>query len=179
MGELKKTTISNVIIAIVFLLLGLMLTFKPDFTVSIIINVLGAIFVGYGVLRVINYYNNKKHTFALNYDLLTGIIGIVLGIAIIVFGKTVIALFRIIVGIWIIYSAILRLELMFAFKKSKSNSWVYVCVLAILMLTCGLYITFNSNAIISTIGIVVIVYSVIDLIENIIALRNMKNIIIM
>lgn len=179
MGKLKKTTISNITIAIVFLLLGMMLAFKPDFTVSIIINVLGAIFVGYGVLRVINYYNNKKENSTLNYDLLAGIVGIVLGIAIITFGKTVIALFRIIIGIWIIYSAILRFELTFALKKAKSNSWIYVCVLAVLMLICGLYITFNSNAIISTIGIVVIVYSVIDLIENIIALRNMKNIIIM
>jgi len=179
MGTLKKQTINNLIISVIFLLLGFMLAFKPDFTLDVIISVIGGILIAFGVLKIINHINSKKDIVGVNLDLFSGIMGVVLGIAIIVFGKTVITIFRIIIGIWIIYNAALKFELASMLKKSKSNVWTYVCIIALIMLICGMYITFNSNAIISTIGVVMIIYSIMDLVENIIALRNMKNIIIM
>ena len=179
MGIIKKQTINNLIISVVFLLLGLMLAFKPDFTVGVIIFVIGGIIIAFGVLKILNHVNSKKDTGVMDFNLFAGIMGVVLGIAIIVFGKTVIALFRIIIGIWIIYNAALKIELTSLLKKSNSKAWAYVCVIAVIMLLCGIYITFNANAIISTIGIVMVAYSVMDLVENIIALKNMKRIIFM
>ena len=42
------------------------------------------------------------------------------------------------------------------------------------MFGCGLFIALNSGTIIVTIGIVMIVYSIIDIIEDIICMINIK-----
>ena len=44
------------------------------------------------------------------------------------------------------------------------------------MLICGIYIVANSGAIVSTIGVFVLIYSIIDIIENIIFLKNVNDI---
>ena len=42
------------------------------------------------------------------------------------------------------------------------------------MIVCGLYTIFVSNAIVVTIGIVILIYSILDMIEDIIFLSNIK-----
>ena len=49
-------------------------------------------------------------------------------------------------------------------------------IIAIIMFICGLYITMNSGAVIVTIGVMMIVYSIIDIIEDIIFMKNVKEI---
>ena len=44
------------------------------------------------------------------------------------------------------------------------------------MFACGQYVIKNSNAIIVSIGIIMIVYAVIDIIENIIFMKNVNEI---
>ena len=46
----------------------------------------------------------------------------------------------------------------------------------IIMFICGLYVILNSGAIIVTIGTIMIVYSVIDIIEDVIFMKNVKEI---
>ena len=61
-------------------------------------------------------------------------------------------------------------------KALKLNIWIYSLILAIIMFICGLYITMNSVAVIVTIGVMMIVYSIIDIIEDIIFMKNVKEI---
>ena len=176
MERFKKATIANVFVSIAFILLGLMLTFKPDVTLSIIVNVIGIIIVAFGVLKLFNYFKLKTDFAVFEYDLFFGIIGIVMGIVVMVFGREVASLFRVVIGIWIIYNAILRVQLSLYLKKVNSPAWAYTIIFAVLILICGVYITFRANAIISTIGIVMIIYAIMDWIENMITLKNMTNI---
>ena len=61
-------------------------------------------------------------------------------------------------------------------KALSTTIWICSLLLSIIMFLCGLYITVNSGAIIVTIGIMMIIYSVIDIIENIIFMKNIKEI---
>ena len=54
--------------------------------------------------------------------------------------------------------------------------WIYSLILAIVMLICGLFVIMNSGTIITTIGIMMVVYAVIDIVENVIFMRNVKDI---
>ena len=47
-------------------------------------------------------------------------------------------------------------------------------IVAFAMFVCGIYITFTSNAIIVTIGIIIVTYAVLDIIESLIFLGNIK-----
>ena len=44
------------------------------------------------------------------------------------------------------------------------------------MLLCGLYVIFDAGAIIQTIGAIMIAYAIMDIIENIIFINNVKKI---
>ncbi|MBR5227866.1 MAG: DUF308 domain-containing protein [Clostridia bacterium] len=170
----RKSAMNNIVISSSFIFIGLMLVLKPTETINTIIYILGAIFITFGVIQIIQYIRLDSKSINFSFNLLYGIMGIVSGIAIIVFGAAVVSLFRVIIGIWIIYSAVVRFNLAISLKNTINDAWVYALIFSIIMFLCGLFITFNSGAILSTIGIIMIVYSVIELAQNYIVLKNIK-----
>ena len=105
-----------------------------------------------------------------------GLVACIIGIITIAYSSAIGSIFRIIIGIWIIYSSFIRMDLSVKFKTLDSKVWIYSLILAIIMFACGIYITVNSGAIIVTIGVMMIVYSIIDIIEDIIFIKNVKEI---
>lgn len=172
----KKTGWISILEAVIFAILGAIMVWKPEGTVRTISYILGLIFIIIGICKIINYFSAKGKYDFYNYDLIYGLMACVLGIVTIMYSNTIGAIFRIIIGIWIIYSSFIRMSLSFKLKALKLDIWVYSLILAIVMLVCGLYVTMNAGAIVTTIGIMLIVYSVIDIIEDIIFMRNVKEI---
>ncbi len=101
---------------------------------------------------------------------------VVIGIITIAYSETIGTIFRVIIGIWIIYSSLIRINLAMKLKAMDVNAWSYSLLLAVIMFVCGLFIAMNSGSVIVTIGIIIIVYSVIDIIEDIIFMKNVKEI---
>lgn len=60
-------------------------------------------------------------------------------------------------------------------KEVGVRLWVHSLILSIIMFICGMYVILNSGTIIMTIGIAMIIYSIIDIIEDIICLKNIKD----
>lgn len=171
---LKKTGWISILTSVIFALLGLILICKPEETVTVIAYIIGISFILMGILKIINYMQNKGNYDLYNYDLIYGILAIVIGMVAIIYISTIGTIFRIIIGIWIIYSATVRTSSSLKLRKLNTNVWIYSLILSILMFICGLYIILNSGAIIVTIGIIMMVYSIIDIIESIIFIKNLK-----
>lgn len=172
----KKTGWVSILESVIFAILGAIIIWKPEGTVKTISYILGIIFIVAGICKIINYFGAKGKYDFYNYDLIYGLLACVLGIVTIVYSSTIGAIFRIIIGIWIIYSSFIRMSLSLKLKALELNVWIYSLILAVIMFICGLYVTVNSGAIIVTIGVMLIVYSVIDIIEDIIFMRNVKEI---
>lgn len=172
----KKTGWISILESIIFAILGAIVIWKPEGTVKAISFILGIIFIIVGIGKMINYFSAKGKYDLYNYDLIYGLMACVLGIVTIVYSNTIGSIFRIIIGIWIIYSSFIRMSLSAKLKALKLNIWIYSLILAIIMFICGLYITMNSGAVIVTIGVMMIVYSIIDIIEDIIFMKNVKEI---
>lgn len=171
---LKKTGWTSIVTSIVFALIAILLICNPEGVFKFATTVLGIIFIAVGIFKVFSYFSNKGSYDFFNYELIFGLLAIVIGIVIIVYSSTIETIFRIIIGIWIIYSGIMRLLLSSKLKATNSNLWYAVLTLAILMIICGLYITFNAGAVIMTIGIIMLVYAIMDLIEGCIFVRNVN-----
>ena len=129
-----------------------------------------------GVYKIVNYVSAKGKYDFFNYDSIYGIMAVVIGIVTIAYSTTIGSIFRIMIGIWIIYSSFLRVELSVKLKNLNLNVWVYSLILAVIMFICGLYITMNSGAVIVTIGVMMIISSIIDIIEDVIFMRNVKEV---
>ncbi len=172
----KKTGCVSILESLIFAILGIVLVCKPEGTVKFISGVLGAVFILVGIYKIINYFVTKGENDFFNYDLIYGLTAIVIGIVAMAYMNIIGSVFRIIIGVWIIYTSFVRINLAIQIKKIGSKSWIFGLILAILMLIGGLYVIIDANAIIVTIGIIMIVYSVMDIIENIIFMRNINKI---
>lgn len=174
---LKKTGWSSIITSSIFAIIGFILIANPETTITIITNILGISLIAIGGYKVFEYLKNKGQYDSYSYDLAYGIITIILGIVAMVYWQEIGTIFRILIGLWIIYSSVIRATLSLKLRSTKSKVWIYSLVIALIMLACGIYTICNVGAIVMTIGIVVLIYSVLDIIEGIIFLNNLKKIV--
>lgn len=172
----KKSGWMSIIEAVVIAILGLILILNPEGTVKAISIILGLIFIVAGLIKIAQYFMAKGKYDLYNHELIYGLMAIVIGIVTMVYSNTIGSIFRIIIGVWIIYSSLMRLSLAFKLKNLKSNAWGYSLILALIMLVCGLYVTINSGAVMVIIGAMMITYAVIDIIEDVIFMKNVKKI---
>ncbi|MCI9366506.1 MAG: hypothetical protein HFJ54_08455 [Clostridia bacterium] len=136
----------------------------------------GVIFIFIGITKIARYFVSKGNNEFYNYDWIYGIIAIIIGIITIFYTGTIFTVLRIIIGVWIIYSSLVRVSFGMKLKKVEDRSWKVVIALAILMLIFGIYMVFNTNAVLLTIGAVIIAYAVMDLIESIIFVKDINKI---
>lgn len=172
----KKSGWISIVESTIFAILGMILIAKPEGTVKFISTILGIIFIGVGLYKIINYFSSKGKYDFYNYDLIYGLMAGVIGIVTIAYSSQIGSIFRVIIGIWIIYSSFLRMSLALKLKNLNLKVWIYSLVLAIIMFVCGLYITLNSGAIIITIGWMMVISSIIDIIQDVIFMKNVKEI---
>ena len=171
---LKKTGVTSLVTSIIFAILGIILIANPEGTIKFIAIILGVLFGLVGLYKIVNYIENKGKYDFYNNDIAYGVIAIVLGIVTICYSTQIGAIFRIIIGLWIVYSAILHINLSIKLKTIASNVWIYSLIIALIMAFCGIFIIYNSGAVIVTLGIVVVIYSVLDAIESIMFLNNVS-----
>ena len=172
----KKSGFISILKSIFFTILGIILVCKPGETLKEISCILGIIFITIGIFKIINYFSAHGRYDFYNYDLVYGLIAIVIGLITMIFSNTISSIFRIIIGIWIIYNSVIKMSLAFKLKDIALPLWTSTLLLAILMFICGIYITLNSGAILVTIGTIIIIYSIIDIIDDIIFMKNIKDI---
>lgn len=174
---IKKRGWETLISSIIFAILGIILIVNPEGTIKVVSYILGAMFILTGLFKIINYFLAKGKNDLFNYDIAFGAIAIILGIVTIVYSMQIGSIIRILIGLWIIYSSILRLNLAFKLKTLESNIWISSLIIAVIMMICGLYIIFISNAILISIGIVILIYAISDIIESILFLMNTSKLI--
>lgn len=173
---LKKTGWIAILESIIFAILGIIIVYKPEGTVRVITGILGTIFILAGIYKIINYFISKGSNDFYNFNLIYGLTAIVIGIVTMAYMNVISSVFRIIIGVWIIYTSFVRISTSLQIKRIGSSVWIYSLILAIIMFICGLYTIINPGTIIVTIGAIMIIYAIIDMIENIIFMKNVKEI---
>ena len=123
---IKKMGWTSILTSIVFAILGLIIYYNPNTTFQIITYIIGAAFIIMGIPRIVTYFKAKVDYEAYNYDLVSGIIAILLGIVVIVCSNFIQAFLRISIGGWILYSGAIRLGGAIRLKKLNvnDNAWV-------------------------------------------------------
>ena len=173
---LKKTGWSSIITSIVTAIIGLIIIYNPTVTMKLVAYVLGTIFMIFGVVKLINYFVAKGTYDFYNYELIYGFLAIVIGIITIAYSNTIGTIFRIIIGVWILYSGFMRLGLVLKLKQLGVNEWKYALIIAVLILICGIFVLAKAETIGVAIGVTILIYSIMDIIEGIIFLRNVDSI---
>lgn len=173
---LKKTGWTSIITSVVTAIVGIAIIGNPSAIMHIVAYLLGIVFMLFGVVKLISYFVAKGTYDFYNYEMIFGILAIIIGIVTIAYRDTIATIFRIIIGIWILYSGLMRLGLVSKLKSIGVSEWKWALLIAFLILICGVYVIFNGSAIGVAIGVAILIYSVMDIIEGVIFLRNVNSI---
>lgn len=169
---LKKSSWTDMIVSMLFVLFGIMLIAKPESIMSIISILLGAICVAMGVLKGIDYFASGKND---NYLLAIAIVAIITGIIIMFCANIILSVFRILIAIWIIYSGIMNLQTTIVWKDYESRLWLLTLLFAITMIIAGIYILINNGAMLQIVGGIIVTYGILDILESAIFIKNIDN----
>lgn len=173
---LKKAGWTSIVTSLIFGTIGLIMIYNPKTTMQFISTLLGLFFVIVGVIKVINYFISRGNSTLFTNDIAWGLIAVIIGLVTMVYSSTIENILRIMVGIWIIYSGFTRFGLSLRLKNVNDKLWTLVLILSVLMIVGGLYVTFYPGALIVTLGVIILIYAIMDLIESFIFMKNMKNI---
>ena len=82
---------------------------------------------------------------------------------------------RIVIAIWILYSGILNLQTIIVWKDYKTTLWIVSLILAIATIGLGMYVLVNPGALLQTGGIAILIYGIVNIIENMIFIKKIDD----
>ena len=154
------------------LLFGALLIAKPNEMVAAISIIFGIVFIAMGVLKLIEYFTSETKE---DYLLSIALIAVVFGVIVLFASDSIISLFRIILGVWIIAAGIMDFQTTLIWKEVKSVYWTLALLFSMLMIIAGIVILVNANILFTTIGVLTIIYAVLDIIDRIIFMSKIKD----
>ena len=164
-SDIKKSAWSAVFESLAIAILGVLFVIWPETMMDIVTYVVGAIFIIKGGFEVINYFLEKGQNDFYNNGLLTGVVSILIGVAALVAGDRIANVFRIIVGVFIIYEALVRVNTAIKLHSAGIQAWKYVLIIALAVMVLGIFVAFNDIA--SVIGWIMIAAGVIGVVGDI------------
>ena len=166
-NQKKKNKQRSLIYSIILLVLGIFLTFNSSGVLNTIFNIMGILVILFGIYRFFVYYRLKSQ---LKVDdssiLMSAIMSILYGVLIILLSNILTTTIQIVTGIWLLFVGISRLsEADITNIKDKRNLIAVIGAAIIILL--GLYTIFSENVLFVALGIILIIYSILDIINYI------------
>lgn len=157
--------------AVIVGVLGGLLVTNPDGILRVIFYVVGIFLMVKGVYKIINYFAvHGKYDFY-NNDLLYGIIALIFGILSVVLWEKLSGAIGLVVGAWMIYGALVRMNTAIRLHAVGVKSWFYVLLVAMIMLALGIYMIISFGVVVQVIGWIMIAAAVLSIVDDAIFMR--------
>lgn len=165
MRAIKKLFGISMISSFIFLILGLLLVFRTEGTIHLISSIIGIILLINGGFSAIKYFRDDNNTVNIIY----GVVAILAGFVLILNPVTIVSILPFVLGIYFTVSGCVKLKYSFDIGRYQRNTPVFMTIVSILMIVCGVLFVVNpfggAVAITQIIGIYLIIYSVLDIIN--------------
>jgi len=150
--------------SILFLILGSIMYTRPDAVVIFTTYIFGGLLILIGLFKCVkNYLDVKKDNNVSSGEMIIGIVMCVLGVVCIFLAGVVEALVRLVIGGWILFAGINRLINALYVDKKTNKFWISL-ILSLLLIGGGIYTILEVNLAFKAIGIVLIIYSILEII---------------
>ena len=169
---LKRSSWTDIVISIIFIIFGVLLIAKPEETKGAISIILGILFIAMGVLKLIEYYTSEtKDDLMLTF----ASVAVIFGVVILFASDAVLTFFRVILGVWIIVTGVMDLQTILIWKQVRSPYWTVALLLAIFMILSGIIILVNQGIVLTVLGGLIIAYGILDIIDRLIFMKKIND----
>lgn len=131
------------IVSILYILFGLvMLIWPKSFSVAICY-AFGIITIIYGIVHLINYFVKDNMAALFRYDLVIGVIGVILGIFVLIRPVFILSILPFVLGIFLLFSSIMKLQNAVDLKRMEYEKWWIVLVFVLCSTILGIILIIN------------------------------------
>jgi len=175
-GMVKRNAWGAIIESLVTIILGIVLVVWPGESIKVITWVVGAFLMVKGAFQVINYFIVKGQNDFFNNGLLAGVISLILGVALFLIGEDIVNIFRIVIGIWMVYEGLVRISTSIKLYAANIPAWKYVLLLAIIVLLLGIFVTFFKGAAAVLVGWMMILAGVVSIVGDVMFIQYVNTV---
>ena len=169
---LRRTAWSSTLESILTIVFGVLLVVWQDDIVRIIAYLVGGFLLLRGGFTIASYLFSKEQKKGLNGELVLAIVTFLIGVVIFAVGEQIADVFRVLVGVLIIYEGLIRLDNAMKLRSAGVVNWSAVMAIAIIMLTFGMFLAFFNGAMAFLIGWFLIVTGLIGLFSDVMFMQN-------
>lgn len=165
--KIKKMNITSILFSIIFILIGSFLLARPEDAIHLVSYALGIILIAWGVISVVSFFTDKESQNYLEFGFILGVFVLIFGIIILVKPDTIASIIPLLLGIWMLINGVTKLSYSLTLNNNKSALSSIIISLIIVLL--GILLIINpfqgAQKLVQILGISILVYSLLDLIE--------------
>lgn len=141
----KQAKIINIIVASLLSAAGIVFLIVQDASVDFQKYLWGGLFLITGAAKLLGYYSNDMYRLAFQFDFAIGILSIILGLCAVCTPTTIMSIFPIIIGVYILVDGLLKLQTAFDAKRFGIDGWSAILATAALLALCGLFVIISHQ----------------------------------
>ncbi len=174
-NDIKKSAWFSVAESLAIIVLGVLFIVWPDFMAKIVSYLVGAFFIIKGAFQIINYFLEKGQNDFYNNELLVGVISVLIGITVLAMGGNIANLFRIVLGIWLVYESLVKINTAIKLSAVNMSIWKYVLLLALGIMALGVFVIVNDVTVV--IGWMMIIAGLIGIVGDVLFIQKVDTLI--
>ena len=175
--HLKTLAFGEIIIDLLLVILGIVYCSNPEISINLTCKTIGLLISVSSIYAIIKYLFDENLTYY-KYDLIYGVISLILGILIFTKPLDSSSLFIIGLAVWLIITSIRKLLVCRLLYLYKDDSFVYVLTISIITLLLGILAIFNpfkaSIAFTTLCGLCLIFYGAMNISHMIMLIQYAK-----
>ncbi len=161
---------------LVFIILGIFLILKAELTLKIISYVVGGTLL-LAIIPLVKQLFDKEANY-INFAFISQVFMVVAGIILILNTELIASIIPILIGILMLVNGVSKLQFAYLLKMHHVKNWGFTLILSIFILAGGILFLTNpfqgAVAITKLIGVFMIAYSVIDMIDFLVIHKEMQ-----
>ena len=152
---LKQAKLNFIIMAIIYIVFGLMFMIRPDTTNRLIIIILGIIIALFGISKILAHIKSETSQRIERFDLGTGIITLLIGLFFLIKPETIVSILGAILGFFLFFHGAINFQHAFNLKGMEYKKWWVSAIFGIIAIGFGFYGVMNPSAISPAFAIVI------------------------
>ena len=170
----------SVISSIVSILLGCLLIFETSASIETMAVILGILLILLGAFIIGRYISSELFSSIFDFSLLYSFLSIISGVLILMDNSLITIIISAYIFANLMMSAINKINLAVVIKKLDLGNWILPLLVSLLLIAASVVVIINpinsTIVVTKTVGVVVIISAIIDLIEMIAIKCKVKNV---
>ena len=165
--------------SIVLMAIAIFLIVNPDVALKSIVITTGIVLLLDGIYHIVSYFRNEKDSRLMSFELVFGILEIIVGLCLAFKSEAVIDIYYILLGILIVLESIANLQVSLNLKD-KISFWWLILVFSFISIILGVFVILHpfdfGMGLAMLTGIILLVSETLNLVDAIIVLVKVKKI---